>query len=179
MPAGGYIINSMALGVMMMKKNNLLLNFMICWLGWGIPMGFLCSIIYGSLLKGFALGIAGGILFAGIMIAFIVILSARIDKLRKRYGMEGTVLYDGVANHLINKKAVGGCIFLMEDRFCFAPHLLNSTVEQWSVPYSDIAGVTNGRLLRSIAVHLKNGETEEFVVNNRKVWISILKQQIM
>lgn len=161
----------------MMKKNRVLVNFIICWLGWGIPMGILCSIMFGSLLKGLILGIIGGIFFAAVMVLFIAILSARKDKLRERYGIEGTVLYDGAANHMVNKEAVGGWIFLMEDRLCFVSHAINITVGEWSVPYSDIADVTKGKMIRSIAVHLKNGTVEEFVVNNGNEWIAILKEK--
>ena len=51
------------------------------------------------------------------MILFTAVLSSRKDKLRERYGIEGTVLRDGAANHMVGKEAVGGWIFLTEDRF--------------------------------------------------------------
>ena len=35
----------------------------ICWLGWGIPMGLLFSVMFASLQKGMLLGIAGVLLF--------------------------------------------------------------------------------------------------------------------
>jgi len=158
-----------------MKKNPFVLNFIICWLGWGIPMGLLCSVIFGSLRKGLLLGIFGGLLFAVIMILFTAILASRKDQLRKRYGMEGPVLHDGAANRMVHKEAVGGWIFLMEDRFCFVPHAFNTAVGEWSVPYTDITAVTEGERIRSIAVHTKEGTVEEFVVNNRREWIRVLK----
>ena len=34
----------------------------ICWLGWGIPMGLLFSVMFASLQKGMLSGIAGGFL---------------------------------------------------------------------------------------------------------------------
>ena len=157
-----------------MKKNPYGLNFIICWLGWGIPMVLLCSVIFGSLRKGLLLGISGGLLFAVIMMLFTAILDSRKDQLRKRYGIEGTVLHDGAANHIVHKEAVGGWIFLMEDRFCFVSHALNTTIGEWSVPYTDITAVTQGKRIRSIAVHTKEGTVEEFVVNNRREWMKIL-----
>lgn len=158
-----------------MKKNPFVLNFIICWLGWGIPMGLLCSVIFGSLRKGLLLGIFGGLLFAVIMMLFTAILASKKDQLRKRYGMEGPVLHDGAANRMVYKEAVGGWIFLMEDRFCFVPHAFNTAVGEWSVPYTDITAVTEGKRIRSIAVHTKEGKVEEFVVNNRREWIGLLK----
>lgn len=157
-----------------MKKNPIIWNFLICWLGWGIPMGLLCSVIFGSLRKGLLLGILGGLFFAVIMMLFTIILASRKDRLRKRYGIEGTVLYDGAANRMVHKEAVGGWIFLMEDRFCFAPHALNTTVGEWTVPYTDITAVTEGKRIRSIEVQTKEGTVEEFVVNNRREWMKII-----
>ena len=150
-------------------------NFIICWLGWGIPMGLLCSLILGSLRKGMLFGIVGGMVFAVGIVLFQGILASRKDKLRERYGIAGMVLRDGAANHMVGKEAVGGWIFLMEDRFCFVSHAFNVTTGAWTVPYSAIADVTKGKMLRSIAVHTKGGNTEEFVVDNCSDWIRFLK----
>lgn len=73
----------------------MLFDFIICWLGWGIPMGLLCFLVFGSLLKGMILGIAGGLIFAVVIILFKVILASRKDKLMERYGIVGTILRDG------------------------------------------------------------------------------------
>lgn len=160
-----------------MKKNKLLLNFIISFLGWGIPMGLIFFIMFGSLKKGVILGGIGGFVFAAFMILFVVILASRKDKLRERYGIEGAVVYDGAANHMVNKNAVGGWIFLMEDRFYFAAHAVNMTTGVWMIPYSDITDVTRGKMVRSIAVHTKGGIIEEFVVDNRDEWIHILQER--
>lgn len=85
------------------SKNRLLLNFIIVWFGWGIPMGLLCSLLFMSLLKGLVLGLLGGVFFAGVLAAFTKILSVRKDKLRERYRIEGKVVYDGPANHMVKK----------------------------------------------------------------------------
>lgn len=75
---------------------------------------------------------------------------------------------------MVHKEAVGGWIFLMEDRFCFVSHALNTTVGEWTVPYTDITAVTEGKRIRSIAVHTKEGMVEEFVVNNRREWMKLI-----
>lgn len=165
------------MGILPMKKNRLLLNFIISFLGWGIPMGLLFFIMFGSLKKGLILGGIGGMIFAAAMILFIIVLASRKDKLRERYGIKGNVIYDGAANRMVNKKAVGGWIFLMEDRFCFAAHAVNTTTGVWMIPYSDIADVTKGKMVRSIAVHTKGGIAEEFVVDNCNEWINVLKER--
>ena len=88
--------------------------------------------------------------FAVIMILFTAVLSSRKDKLRERYGIEGTVLRDGAANHMVGKEAVGGWIFLTEDRFFFASYAINRTTD---------------------------GAEEEFIVNDRREWIGFLKEK--
>ena len=102
-------------------------------------MGLLCSLILGSLRKGMLFGIVGGMVFAVGIVLFQGILASRKDKLRERYGIAGMVLRDGAANHMVGKEAVGGWIFLMEDRFCFVSHAFNVTTGAWTVPYSAIA----------------------------------------
>ena len=99
------------------------------------------------------------------------------DKLRKRYGIEGTVLRDGAANRMVGKEAVGGWIFLMEDRFCFASHAINRTTGAWSVSYADIENVSKGKRIRSFAIRTKEGTEEEFIVNDRREWIAFLKEK--
>ena len=157
--------------------NKLAGNFLICWLGWGIPMGLLFSVMFASLQKGMLSGIAGGLLFAVIMILFTAVLSSRKDKLRERYGIEGTILRDGAANHMVGKEAVGGWIFLTEDRFFFASHAINRTTGAWSVLYADIENVTEGKWIRSLAIRTKDGTEDEFIVNDRREWIAFLKEK--
>jgi len=99
------------------------------------------------------------------------------DKLRKRYGIEGTVLRDGAANRMVGKEAVGGWIFLTEDRFCFASHAINRTTGAWSVSYADIENVSKGKRIRSFAIRTKEGTEEEFIVNDRREWIAFLKEK--
>lgn len=118
--------------------------------GMGIPMGMLFSLMFASLQKGMLSGIAGGLIFAVVMILFTAVLSSRKDKLRERYGIEETVLRDGAANHMVGKEAVGGWIFLTEDRFLFASHAINRTTD---------------------------GAEEEFIVNDRREWIGFLKEK--
>lgn len=118
--------------------------------GIGIPMGLLFSVMFASLQKGMLSGIAGGLLFAVIMILFTAVLSSRKDKLREHYGIEGTVLRDGAANRMVGKEAVGEWIFLTEDRFFFASHAINRTTD---------------------------GAEEEFIVNDHSEWIGFLKEK--
>lgn len=159
-------------------KNQYLFNFIICFAGFSVSMGLLCSVIFHSLVKGMVLGAFGGLLFAGLICGFVKILSVRKDKLRERYGIEGNVLYEGAANYLVGAQAIGGWIFLMEDRLCFVSHSFNFMTGQCIILYSDIIKVTKGKIIRSIAIHLCNNKVEEFIVNNRKEWIDILGGEI-
>ena len=43
--------------------NKLAGNFLICWLGWGIPMGLLFSVMFAFLQMGMLSGIAAGLPF--------------------------------------------------------------------------------------------------------------------
>lgn len=159
-------------------ENQYLFNFVICFAGFSVPMGILCSLIFYSLIKGLILGIFGGLLFAGLMCGFVKILSVRKDKLKERYEIKGKVLYEGAANYLADTEAIGGWIFLMEDRLCFVAHSFNFMDGQRIILYSDIIKVTKGKMIRSMAIHLCNNKVEKFIVNNRKKWIDILVEKI-
>ena len=102
----------------------------------GVPMGLLVAIFTafqsGGILFGVAFG-AGTGLFAGLLFTFAIsifstvqaqkFLSARIEITEKH-----AVMYDGEANNIIDKKAVGGWLFLTSDGLLFKPHKFNIQV---------------------------------------------------
>ncbi len=164
-----------------MKKNSnrLFLNFVLCFIGFSIPMGVFLSLIYMSLLKGMILGFVGGFFFAAMIVAFIVIVAARKDKLKERYGIEDIAFYDGGASYILNNKEnIGGWMYLFEDRLCFLAHGINITTGAIIIPYKDMLEVTPGSRARRIAVTTNDGNTGEFLVNESKEWLEILQSKI-
>lgn len=163
-----------------MKKNSnqLLLNFVLCFLGFSIPMGIFLIIVSMSLVKGIVLGVIAGLLFAGVLTAFIVCVAAGKGKLKERYGITEQAIYDGGASHIMGKVSIGGWMYMFEDRVCFLSHRINVQVGQIIIPYKDIHSVTMGTKWRRITIQTKDGKCGEFVVNEASEWVEMLQKKI-
>jgi len=86
--------------------------------------------------------------------------------------------YSGLANHFLNMEARGGRLAVTKTHLVFKPHVVNLQTSELSIPRSDIVSVAATRTLgiipNGLAVTLKDGKVERFVVNNRKQWIAHL-----
>ena len=163
-----------------MKKNSnqLLLNFILCFFGFSIPMGIFLSIISMSVVKGVILGVISGLLFAGVLIIFIAYVAAGKDKLKERYGINEQAFYDGGASYIMDKVSIGGWMYMFDERLCFLSHKINVHVGQIIIPYQDIYSVTKGRKWRRITIKTKDGKCGEFVVNEADEWVDMLQKKI-
>ena len=163
-----------------MKKNSnqLLLNFVLCFLGFSIPMGLFLSLLFMSVWKGIILGVIGGLLFASVLVAFIAYIAAGKDRLKERYGIQEQAFYDGGASYIMDKVSVGGWMYLFEDRLCFLSHAINVQVGEIVIPYQDMTSVAKGTRWRRIAIQTKDGKSGEFVVNEADEWVEILQSRI-
>ena len=89
------------------------------------------------------------------------------------------VVYSGLANHFRNFEARGGRLALTNTELVFVPHVVNIQRGDLHIPRSDIASVaavrTWGIIPNGLAVTLKSGKVERFVVNDRNDWVAKLQ----
>ena len=89
------------------------------------------------------------------------------------------VVYSGLANHFRNFEARGGRLALTNTELVFVPHVVNIQRGNLRIPLSDIASVaavrTWGIIPNGLAVTLKSGKVERFVVNDRNDWVAKLQ----
>jgi hypothetical protein len=87
-----------------------------------------------------------------------------------------TVLKQGGASHFKGMEAVGGRLFLTNQRLVFKSHRFNIQVHQESYPLGDITAVEPRRGISivgdGLAVVLSDGREERFVVFGRRDWIT-------
>jgi hypothetical protein len=87
-----------------------------------------------------------------------------------------TVLKHGGASHFKGIEAVGGRLFLTDQRLVFKSHRFNIQVHQESYPLADITAVEPRRGISivgdGLAVVLSGGREERFVVFGRRDWIT-------
>jgi hypothetical protein len=88
------------------------------------------------------------------------------------------VVFSGLANHFLNLEGRGGRLALTKTELVFIPHAVNLQRGALRIPRSDIASVVSvrtwGIIPNGLAVTLKSGKVERFVVNDRNDWVAKL-----
>jgi len=90
---------------------------------------------------------------------------------------EGEVIIkEGPANHFKNWESVGGKLYLTNTRLFFKSHAFNIQTHAASYPLIDIVSArpvnTLGIIPNGMAIKLRDGSEERFVVYGRQDWIS-------
>lgn len=91
-----------------------------------------------------------------------------------------TIIKEGPANHFKGAESVGGKLYLTNQRLFFKSHTLNLQVHEESYPLDQIVSTrrrnTLGIVPNGLAVHLKDGREEKFVVWGRGDWMKKIQQ---
>lgn len=147
----------------MRKLTDIIINFIISFLGFGILFSLWQFLVYRSTAKALALGVSGGLLFAiGITIFTVITYRSLLkDTPQDCLNAEG-------ANHLTDVEATGGILFFCKNEMLFRPHKMNAHKEDIVIPYADITDIYYGKFPRSIYFLLKDGTEQGFVVNHKK-----------
>ncbi len=171
-----------------MKKNNTLRISLM----FGIPMAL---ILIGShlvqlevwtaagVLKGIVSGLiggsAGGFFFGWVMNRFAN--SKVVDQQTQIELREGeSILFETGANHFRGAEAVGGKLYLTNQRVVFKSHSFNFHNEAFSLELHDLEQVnlhkTLGMLPNGLTITLKDNRKEKFVVQQPKEWIRMFSK---
>ncbi len=149
--------------------------------------------IKNSILAGLAFGIFMGIFFAlsnGIHFALIVgpisglafgaaiyyfITSKTVKQQTEIANLdEQPVIYAGGANHIKNREAIGGKLYLLSNRLQFKSHNFNRQNHESSIAIDQIKEMRFYNTLwivpNGLEIVLQDRQTEKFVVNNRQIW---------
>ncbi len=125
-----------------------------------VGSGIICGLLYGW--------------FSGLFVASKLINTA--TKFEKQPGEE--ILFETLANHFMGMEAVGGKLYLTNNRLVFKSHQLNIQNHELSIVRSDIVGaertktaklINNGLIVKSV-----NNKTDRFVVENADEWVEKL-----
>jgi len=137
----------------------------------------LLSAISKSLISGF---------FGGIITAILVFIFQNSRVLETQTSLEGVpmdmIIYTGGANHFLNREGVGGRLYLLKNRLQFKSHRLNIQNHELSLDLKEVQDVkfynVASLVPNGLSIYLNNGKRENFVVNNRAVWKSLIIQAI-
>ncbi|MDB4958932.1 MAG: hypothetical protein JWO36_6501 [Myxococcales bacterium] len=146
----------------------------------GLAFGVFTGVTRHDVTAGLVTGVIGGVLFA-IGIAIVTKLAAK--QLRPiELGPGETVLHEGPANHWKGIEAVGGRLVLTNHKLRFSSHKMNVANHEQAVALDQIASIEPGRTMgvipNAIVVHLRDGNTERFVVGGRASWVIRIREVI-
>lgn len=87
-----------------------------------------------------------------------------------------TFEYSSPANHFLNLEGRGGRLALTRTSLVFMPHAVNLQTRSLRIARADIAGAaavkTLGLIPNGLAVTLKSGRIERFVVDDQAAWVA-------
>ena len=161
-------------------------NALLAGAFFGLAFGLVNSYLNGQLppeTSGDVLSLAVQVIFGGGLFALFIGLFAtsRIVPAAAAIPLvpgDGLV-YSGLANHFRNYEARGGRLALTKTELVFVPHIVNIQRGELRIPLSDILSVaavrTWGIIPNGLAVTLKSGKVERFVVNDRNDWVAKLQ----
>ena len=103
------------------------------------------------------------------------------NKKQKTLEPDGKVaIHAGGANHFQKGEAVGGRLYLLEDRLVFKSHKFNIQNHRTDILLSEITDVkffnTFGLVPNGLKIYTGNKRPDKFVVNKRKLWRSEIKK---
>ncbi len=85
-----------------------------------------------------------------------------------------SIIHSGGANHLKNSEGVGGKLYLLTDKLQFKSHSFNLQNHELMINIDQIKDITFynnlGIVPNGLAISLKDGRQEKFVVSGRQVW---------
>jgi len=147
-------------------------NSILAGIVFGFLFGIFLTIRYGfqyaliaSPISGFAFGI----------ILYFFVTSKTVKKQTQIANVdEGAIIFSGGANHLKNGEGVGGKLYLLTDKLQFKSHSFNIQSHELVIDIGKIKEVRTYNILGLIPTGLEiittEGQSEKFVVNNRRQW---------
>jgi len=156
-------------------RNTLLISFIS-----GVLMGLFFLYFMNILLAAF-LALSFG-LFLGLMAYFFQTNKYLENQSTPENIHSSSILYSGGANHFLHKEGVGGRLFLLKDQLLFKSHKLNFQNHELRIPLDSIleVGLFNvvGFVPNGLIIRLRNGKSENFVVNNRAEWKNRIEEKL-
>ena len=150
----------------MTKIKNSILAGLIFGLLFGTFQVFSNGINYGVIS-----GLISGLLFG----MFIHLFPKAVKRQTQIETKDGeSIIHSGSANHLKNREAVGGKLYLLTDKLQFKSHRFNFQNHELTIHIDQIKDVTFyktlGLVQNGLAISLKDGRKEKFAVSGRQQW---------
>jgi hypothetical protein len=137
--------------------------------------------ILGSVASGIIAGLISGFLFGWIMGLFIKSKFVK-ETTKIETGHDEKILFQTPANHFKGIEAVGGKLYLTNDRLIFKSHKLNIQNHQLSITLAAINTFERYKILgvvnNGLSIITNHNTTEKFVVEQVEEWVKQLAELI-
>jgi hypothetical protein len=154
--------------ITMTEKRNSIIAGLAFGLLFGLYLAFRYEIQYALIC-----GPISGILFGLGFYFFITSKTVKRQTQIEENNGEDIILCRS-ANHLKNREAIGGSLYLLTDRIQFKPHGFNIQNHEMKIELEEIKEIrvfnTLGIVPNGLELILMNGKIEKFVVDGRKQW---------
>jgi phosphate/sulfate permease len=147
-------------------------NSVLAGLAFGLLFGIFHAVLYDintAIVAGPIAGLAFGVAIYFFITSKIVDRQTQIENLNDK-----PIVRLGGANHFVNGEAVGGKLYLLEDRLQFQSHSFNIQNHGQVIKIQQIKKVsfynTLGLIPNGLSISTFQGKTEKFVVRKRHFW---------
>lgn len=134
------------------------------------------SVIAGQIslkivVSGIVGAVVGGLVYGVVILYFL----KRGNKIQIEIQEDEKILKEGAANHKVKFEAVGGKLFLTNERLVFQSHKINVQNHLFALALNEIKDwrkyKTLGLFSNGLKITTQNNATEKFVVNKSDEWI--------
>jgi hypothetical protein len=171
-------ISAVREGVVPSAGSKFLKVMLLTGIPFGLFMGIFWSFLYGSK-SAVVMGPIAGILFGVSMGVFVNYQKKKFETERPSFPGEDLVK-EGGANHFRNIEAVGGWIYLTDQRLLFRSHSMNVQRHELTIPLGEISEakpcMTFGIIPNGLEIKMIDGKTEKFVVEDRNDWAKKIQE---
>lgn len=149
----------------------------------GIPFGLVMGIFFATFTHSSMLLTIFTTLFASILFGLSMAKISTLPQLQQPITPllqpNEQILKVSPANHFVGLIAMGGWLFLTNQRLIFQAHRLMQQPYQLSTPITEITQIRSGiTTLMHLAIRTRHHQNQRFVVGQRHAWSKAIQMQI-
>jgi hypothetical protein len=163
-------------------------RFVLVALGFGVPFGFLWSLLMSlggmsaPAWSSVGIGVAGGLAFGAVVTALMRHPRALLGEAALALAEDEVVLRDGPANHKRGSEMAGGWLWLTDRRVVFRAHALNLQSGSVEIPLPEVTGARTHSLLGFVPTGLRvlrrDHADDIFAVSARGAWVDAIVRAV-
>lgn len=161
---------------------NYIKNFLLSSLFFGVFVSIIPTLI-GGVAYGVVIGVICGTIFGVLMLIFTLFQAKKYRTKEEEICKGKKIVISGGANYFVGREAVGGWLILTDEELLFESHKLNIQCKKVTILLENILEIKPKLTLKlipnGVIVTTKDHKVYQFVVNDRKLWIRKVNEQLL